>query len=209
MNIIGLLLISLIFQLEGEGEVPILDSMVYPGEFDDSSEDFWNVFNPEYNLGRSIGWTWVASSELQPQGAFDYSVSNISDISKATAWVEGVSGTGEGEVLTAVFHDQSTAEAAPCWGMVLINGYAKSGNAYYANARVREMLLLLNGTPLFILELEDTIQPQSFHWSDDQIFLSGSDVIELEILSTYPGLSYEDTAITELTFLGGGEPTNQ
>ncbi len=174
--------------------------------------DYVGTFGPENTLARSMSWHWDASSELAPQGDFDYWEENLADLDRNTAWVEGVSGQGEGETLEATFYRSpgGDGEEARCWGMVILSGYAKSRTAWEDNSRVRSMVLSLNGEPLYLLELEDTMQPQSFYWNDhdEVLYLDDSDEIELTIVSVYPGNRWEDTAITEIAFLGGGRPTN-
>ena len=86
-------------------------------------------------------------------------------------------------------------------GLYIVNGYAKNEKLFKANSRVKKLRLTIDGTKEYILELEDTMNPQLFDIEYEQEpNLDKLDAIkaEFEILEVYKGEKYEDTVITTL-----------
>ena len=86
-------------------------------------------------------------------------------------------------------------------GFYIVNGYAKNEKLFKANSRVKKLKLTIDGTKEYILELEDTMNPQLFDIRYEQEpNLDKLDAIkaEFEILEVYKGEKYEDTVITTL-----------
>jgi len=132
-----------------------------------------------------------ASSVLAPQGPNTYGPENLIDDSPATAWVEGVSGTGEGQTLAWEFGADTDINT-----LFLINGYAKSDRTFTRNARVAQMRVTGSTGAQATLSLRDTMDWQRF----DLPGMAAQRWLQLEILSTYPGSHYEDTAISALGY---------
>ena len=139
----------------------------------------------------------TASSALADR----YAAEKAHDFSIVTAWVEGVEGNGEGEYLRYSFPG-----TCPRITTVLIhNGYVKNWEVWRDNARVKKLLMYYNDKPYVVLNLQDTMNLQSFNvgilgYEDKDSAPAWS--IKFEILEVYPGKKYEDTAITEIYFDG-------
>ncbi|MCA0869684.1 caspase family protein [Seohaeicola saemankumensis] len=134
---------------------------------------------------------FCASSELTAQGGNSYGPGNLFDGNPATAWVEGVAGTGEGQALSFDFAAPRTVLR-----LHLQNGYTKSDRTFTRNARVRDLLVTGSTGIETRLRLADSQQWQSFPLPG----FANQQWIRLEILSTYPGTHYADTAISGLGF---------
>jgi hypothetical protein len=191
----------MLLSAQAAGTPDTLHAVTEEGDFLGDRELYAVTFGAGCSLACGIGWTVGASSELESRSGFTYRASNLSDQDVTTAWVEGVPGDGEGEVITALFLDGPEGETVPFRGLTLMNGYAKSEGAWESNGRVHLLEMRLNGTPLYCIELEDSRLPQSVFWQDD-IPVTDGDLLELVILSVYPGHSYDDTAVTDLVFWG-------
>lgn len=134
---------------------------------------------------------FCVDSVLDPQSGNKYGPGNLFDSRPDTAWVEGVRGNGEGQHLSFEFlapRDFSTIH--------LMNGYAKSERTFTRNARVKTLKISGSSGAETVLVLQDHPNWQSFSLPG----LSGQHWVQLEILSTYPGTHYQDTAITALEF---------
>ncbi len=86
-------------------------------------------------------------------------------------------------------------------GILIINGYAKSEELYKANSRVKKLKLTIDDKQEYILELEDTMNPQLFDIDYTQELDKESlkpVKAEFEILEVYEGEKYDDTAITTI-----------
>ncbi|MCE7990574.1 MAG: hypothetical protein HEP71_01285 [Roseivirga sp.] len=171
-------------------------------------EDMWDI------VGGACTWycgggqdTQTASSELTAQGTSTYNAQNAHDLSYETAWVEGVSGYGIGEYIE--YHVEP--ENPRMTEIIIVNGYVKSDNAWKNNSRVKKLKMYIDNKPYAILELEDSKAEQ--HFKVDPIGYGDRDNFELlkkkpgftlkfEIVDVYPGLKWEDTAITEIYFDG-------
>lgn len=86
-------------------------------------------------------------------------------------------------------------------GFYIVNGYAKNEKLFKANSRVKKLKLTIDETREYILELEDTMNPQLFdiEYEQEPDFDKLNAVkAEFEILEVYKGEKYEDTVITTL-----------
>ena len=116
-----------------------------------------------------------ATSRLASQGANNYNEKNLYDEDFKTSWVEGVKGYGIGEKITFTLEDVY----AGATGIIITNGYSKSPTAWKNNSRVKKLKLSVDGD-----EMTRTF------------------TVTLEILDVYKGDKYDDTAISEVLFLG-------
>ena len=136
-----------------------------------------------------------ASSEYSMQSDYNYSTDNLIDGNPETAWVEGVYGYGHGEVLT-VSPERKIITA----GFTIRNGYCKPGGAWWENARIRKFIICLNDSPLMVSELFDTMDMQVIMFPE-HLALDTDDRLTFEILEIYPGATYQDAAISELSLI--------
>lgn len=79
---------------------------------------------------------FCVESALSSQQGNQYGPQNLFDNVPATAWVEGVQGTGEGQRLSFDF-----AQPRDIAELYVMNGYAKTEQTYTRNARVRQLRL--------------------------------------------------------------------
>ena len=147
------------------------------------------------DISQMIDFSIEASSEHTEQAGNNYSVENLTDGDPETAWIEGVYGYGHGEVITV-----STSGKFIIEGFAVRNGYCKPGGAWWENARVRKFIVYLNDAPLMVAELEDTMDMQVIMFPD-QLFLDPDDNLTFEILEIYPGATYRDAAVSELSLI--------
>jgi len=136
-----------------------------------------------------------ASSEHAAQADNDYSADNLTDENPETAWVEGVYGYGYGEVITVSTVDKIIAE-----GFAVRNGYCKPGGAWWENARIRKFIICLNDFPLLVAELEDRMDIQIIRFPEN-LSLDVDDRLTFEILEIYPGSTYQDAAVSEISLI--------
>ncbi|WP_258097890.1 NADase-type glycan-binding domain-containing protein [Marinoscillum pacificum] len=171
-------------------------------------ENMWDI------VGGGCSWycgggqdTQTASSELTSQGSNTYGAENAHDLSYETAWVEGVSGYGIGEYIE--YHVKP--ENPRITKIIIVNGYVKSDNAWKNNSRVKRLKMYLDDKPYADLELEDSKAEQHFKveaigYSDRENFTilkqKPGFTLKFEITEVYPGLKWDDTAITEIYFDG-------
>ena len=204
--------------------------------YSEACEDMWSIVcgddwtDEGYNINHLEDPTTFCkvSSTLKPQNGNYYGYASISDLSYATAWVEGIKGYGIGEYIEFKFpakHPRITT-------IKIANGYIKDKTTWKNNSRVRQLKVYVNNTEFAILNLKDVYAEQVFEiptigfeityrgYNDDgtswykykdengNTFKSYNKEIELgdtirfEILSVYPGDKYDDTAITEIYFDG-------
>jgi len=182
--------------------------------YEDLSHEEQKLFEAEmdlmpesiYDFGE-IGCSWycgggpeeiVASSHLAASGSLTYLPSNAHDFKLNTAWVEGVAGHGVGEYLEYRFPSLGPYVTT----VKIYNGYGKSERLYRANSRPRELRLLVNGKPYAMLNLADSRGQQTFDLGEE---IPTSDLrLRFEVVSAYPGETYDDLCITDITFDGTG-----
>ena len=193
--------VPLLCVLQAFAGVDTLTAEVKEFDFDGPPEMYQLEFGAGCSLACGIWWVFDATSELSPQAGNSYSAGNLGDIDMNTAWVEGVAGNGEGEAIIAVFCQGPEDSTVPFRAFTVQNGYAKNVEVWQDNSRVHLLEMRLNGELRHVIELADTRLPQSVSWVDE-IPVANGDVLELVLLSVYPGDRYEDTAVTELIFWG-------
>ncbi|MBN1435333.1 hypothetical protein JW921_11270 [Candidatus Fermentibacterales bacterium] len=205
-------------------EIPILSAVLEdPGAIVGSIGQDWT----STRYGQP--WLLMASSGLPDYGTRTYTAGNLMDGELETAWVEGVPGSGLGEMITIqapLFEDYLTDDQVyneegdpgidtmpwPLISITILNGYQASQELWEANERVKTLLVDLNGRILCTMELEDTMLPQTFDLYELQealgpdcpaLVLDDGGFIRFEIVDVYPGTLYEDTAISEILLIGG------
>jgi hypothetical protein len=203
--------------VSAQDEVPVLRAVTasFPSfeyEFDFGSDRYGEP------------WTAGCSSSLLATEAGYYGPENLFDGDLATAWVEGVAGSGIGEYFSfqaPYFADYLDEELIsengidmigyPVMTIVLYNGFQETPWQYRASGRVRTLMIWLNDERVCSVELEDTPEPQMIElqdlWQIDPSFrgfsVNDGDTVRFEILDVYPGCKYDDTAISEILILGG------
>lgn len=156
----------------------------------------------------------TASSTLRAQGPHSFDVRMLRDNDRATAWVEGGKGGGEGETLTFQPRNAYVTEIG------IQNGYTESEDLYYANSRVKRLRVAVEfeesddpevRPQLFDVEFPDRPyreQKVKYPYSSADWILEhpqASGIIKsvtLTILEVYPGTRFSDTAISELYICG-------
>ncbi len=113
----------------------------------------------------------------------------IMDGDTTTAWVEGVDGNGEGESITFTFGDLYAVSDIKIW-----NGYQKSEDLYYKNARPAEIELEFSDGSTERISLQDT----SSGFQEFALERHVTSYVKVKIISTYEGSKYEDTVISEI-----------
>ena len=136
-----------------------------------------------------------ASSEYSVQSDYDYSAENLTDDNPETAWIEGVYGYGHGEVITLSTNEKIIAD-----GFAVRNGYCKPGGAWWENGRIRKFIVYLDDSTLLVAELEDTMDMQIIMFPE-HLALDTDNRLTFEILEIYPGATYQDAAVSELSLI--------
>lgn len=113
----------------------------------------------------------------------------IMDGDTTTAWVEGVDGNGDGESITFTFGDLYAVSDIKIW-----NGYQKSEDLYYKNARPAELELEFSDGSTERISLQDT----SSGFQEFALERHVTSYVKVKIISTYEGSKYEDTVISEI-----------
>ncbi len=133
-----------------------------------------------------------ASSELSPSDGNTYSAYNVADGNLATAWVEGVSGNGEGQWIKLSTADGSTRGVE---FLIIYGGYQKSEGTYENNGRPASIMIVLDDGSYMSEEL---FYDGSHKACVDFGGLYYTSSIKIYINSVTPGNKYDDTAISEI-----------
>ena len=121
-----------------------------------------------------------------------YKPSNLIDDDKATAWVEGVEGSGIGEWV--MFQND---EEALISSIALTNGFTKSADLYDKNNRVKDIKIEFSNGEAINVQLSDGITDLQEITLENPIL---TDYVKFTIMDTYPGSNYDDTCISEILF---------
>lgn len=126
-----------------------------------------------------------ASSVLNPQGANTYGPGNLYR-EGAAAWCEGAPGSGKGEYIRILY-----TEPARFRSILIGNGYAKSKQTYFANARARTVRIETADGLRFAAELKDTEEMQTIRLPR----AVKTATLRVEIVDVYGGDRHEDLCL--------------
>lgn len=131
----------------------------------------------------------VSASSYLSEKNIKHVPDRIMDGDTTTAWVEGVEGNGEGESITFTFGDLYVVSDIKIW-----NGYQKSEDLYYKNARTSELELEFSDGSTERISLQDMASGFQEFALERHI----TSYVKVKIVSTYDGSKYEDTVISEI-----------
>lgn len=133
----------------------------------------------------------VTSTSALAEYGMVHSPQRLMDGDMATAWVEGVSGNGEGEIVTFTLNGTYMVS-----GFTINGGYQKNSDLYGKNSRPSEIEISLSDGTVQNFAVADTEGKQEFTLSEPKAATN----ISIKIVSVYAGWKYPDTAITEMSF---------
>ena len=131
----------------------------------------------------------VSASSYLKEKSIQHIPERLIDQDTTTAWVEGVSGTGEGEFVCFELDGSYTINGIKIW-----NGYQKSEDLYYKNARPQKLEVEVSDGTSERLKLQDNVDGSQTFYFDGRI----TSYVKISILSTYKGSKYEDTVMSEI-----------
>lgn len=136
--------------------------------------------------------SFYASSELKASKSYSYGPAHVADDKAKSAWVEGVKGDGINEYIVVNLSKPTTLIK-----LSIINGFAHK--KYWAmNNRVRQLHIgPMSGHGGETITLEDSMKPQEVTLAKPLKIMQ----IKFTIKSIYPGSKWQDTALSEITFL--------
>jgi hypothetical protein len=127
-----------------------------------------------------------------------YPAQNIADLSKETAWVAGKNG-GIGESITLTLTKPAHIDQ-----IGIIPGYAKSKALYFANNRIKELEVTVNGGRPITATLPDEYNSfalgskKAYQLVDLGQYTGDAKTITLTVKQVHPGSKYNDTCISEV-----------
>lgn len=131
-----------------------------------------------------------ATSSLSEYG-MTHSPGRLTDNDLTTAWVEGVSGQGEGETVSFSFNSIYRVS-----GFTIYAGYQKNSDLYSKNSRPSQIELTFSNGQTEMFQLADIQDKQTFNLENPV----DTSTVDLKIVSVYSGWKYTDTAISEISF---------
>lgn len=137
----------------------------------------------------------AASSTLRPVDA--YHPAYLFDGRTDFGWVEGARGLGRGESIRLTLDEPLAVEALEIW-----NGYQRSKDHFYKNARAVELGLRIDGGEQRTLKLADKMGPQKIALDEP---VRGK-VFELTIRKARRGSRYPDLVLSELRLWDAAGP---
>ncbi|MFT5858998.1 MAG: hypothetical protein ACI865_001094 [Flavobacteriaceae bacterium] len=144
----------------------------------------------------------TSSNELTDSSGLNYNGRNAHDFNLSTSWaVED----GIGETITFTIENADRrSENKAINEISVFNGLYMNETLWEQNARIKSMLLKVDGTTIGKIRLLDERRRQTV--LIDPIYCERQETvkIEFEIFEVYPGTNYRDVCLTELKFEGIG-----
>ncbi len=126
-----------------------------------------------------------ASSVLKPQAGNTYGPDNLYR-DGAAAWCEGAPGSGRGEYIRILY-----AEPVRFRSILIGNGYAKSKQTFFANARARTVRIETADGLSFAAEIKDTEAMQTIRLPR----VVNTATLRVEIVDVYGGDRHPDLCL--------------
>ena len=185
-----------------EPEMPRLQPTNIPKAFTAQEREFfgggcsWYCGAPAINVS--------ATSALTEKNGLEHLAKYGHDHDLNTAWC--VHGTGAGEKLIFEFDttkgDTSRLAVTSC---AIVSGYQATEKLFRQNARPKTLQLFIDGRPLALLELKDSMGIQQFSLPKLRLERPSRHTISFQVLDAYPGTKFQDICITEINFSGEGD----
>jgi len=165
-----------------------LSSPYFASAFKNSTKSFFDGFGYRPDSRGIIVGKYSATSFLNDSSG-SYPPANLRTDVPSRPWVEGIDGDGVGETISIKW---ATYEGGKPGALIISNGFVSydKPQLYEMNSRVRR-IRITDPLGAFSIETElaDTPNPQV-------VFLpSAPEQTDIEILSVYPGTSWNDTCI--------------
>lgn len=133
-----------------------------------------------------------SSSEIEGYGNNDYSVKNLTDGSRSSAWITGKNEDDEENYVYAEFEEKVSIS-----GVEFLNGYCKSPEIYKKNSRIGRIEIDLDEKYRIAAELKDEYRKyQTISFGED-IEVKSIKVIIKDIVK---GTQQDNPALSELHF---------
>ena len=127
----------------------------------------------------------------------NYHPTYVLDEDPTTAWIEGVEGNGEGQVLTLPLTHVRTARQVR---VRIRNGYQKSRGLLRSNAAPNQVRLRMVDASGAVTGQVETSLEKAMGWQTVLIPMEGGgfDHLEIEVVTTHDGSRYKDTCISDV-----------
>ncbi len=159
---------------------PVVNPIEKPQAVNNSVDETKNT-----NFNRAI-----ASSQLGSQGSYSYYPQNVIDGNIRTAWVEGISGTGEGEWIEIQSNYIENIHK-----VCIVNGYRQDNATYAKNGKINSAELSFSdgSSQIVYFDTVDSDGYTCFNVGNKQ-----TSFVRITLLSCSAGSKYEDTCISEV-----------
>jgi len=141
------------------------------------------VVSPEYEQVFPVSATATSAA---PDHGPELAIDGAND----TWWAEGVEGLGRNERITITF-----AGPTDLAKIGFTSGTTRDAEAFLLEPRPKEVFLTFSDGSTRSIELEDTVDFQSF-----EIDATSSTSVDVQLLAAYPSGSGQDTSIAEIEF---------
>jgi hypothetical protein len=148
----------------------------------------WSMRHRQYSVS--------ASSTHPNDGELNYAAENVKNGSIGSAWVEGAEGDGLGESL-----ELKLKPARRLSHLAIRNGLCKSESHYFANGRVAELAISINGKPPFLATIPDEFLSRNLYEIPLPKDAPEVRTLKLTIQKVYRGSKYADTCIDSIALV--------
>lgn len=182
-------------------EYYIMDSEV--DEFDVLGNDAYETnLNVDGNLNEKLGAVVGSDNTKQATETEKFDSKNTLDHNMKTAWV--TSNNGKNAVIEFIIdiEENQDVKSAVLYQISLFNGWRKDYQTWQDYARIKKVSLIINDKPYAEITLENTYKHQYIDLGNLKIDKSRRFKFRFQIMETYPGKKYEQTAISDVQFIG-------
>lgn len=193
-------LLTQLSQAQGEYEYYIMDTEV--DEFDVlGSDEFEMNLQADQNITKKVETIVGAETKAENQGIISFDAKNTLDANMKTAWL--TANNGKNALIEFVIDLEDIAvNSATLYSIAIFNGWRKDYQTWKDYSRIKKVSLTINDKPYAEVTLEDTYKMQTIDLEKMKLDKTRRYRFRFRIMEMYPGKKYEQTAISDVQFIG-------
>ena len=193
--------ISVIGYSQVEYEFYVLESSV--DEFDVLGDSEYETnLNIEKNITKSLGVAVGTEVKADSMNGDSFDAKNMIDANMQTAWMSPKKGVNAIIEFYMSIENNKDIHSVTLFQLAFFNGWRKDYQTWSNYSRIKKVALSINDKPYAEITLEDTYKHQYIDLEKLKLEKNGGYRFRFRIMETYPGKIYEQTALSDVQFIG-------
>ena len=193
--------ISVLGYSQVEYEFYVLESSV--DEFDVLGDSAYETnLNIEKNITKIVGVVVGTEVKADSMHGTSFDAKNMIDANMKTAWMSPKKGVNAIMEFYISIENNTNIHSATLFQLAFFNGWRKDYQTWSDYSRIKKLALSINDKPYAEITLEDTYKHQYIDLEKLKLEKNRGYRFRFRIMETYPGKKYEQTALSDVQFIG-------